>query len=79
MFYPFPITRVALADIKLKIHIEIPGHTDCKKILKTSTNGKNIQTAWISVSRVRWVAFCSRGGPPWHVMSVDCVQYEYQL
>ena len=67
-----------LADIKLKIHIEIPGHTDCKKF-KTSTNGKNIQTAWICVSRVHWVAFCSRGGPPWHVMSVDCVQYEHQL
>jgi len=32
-----------LCDIKLKIHIEILGHTQIAKNLKTSTNGKNIQ------------------------------------
>lgn len=31
-----------LADIKLKIHIEISGHTQIANDFKTSTNGKNI-------------------------------------
>lgn len=48
-----------LADIKLKIHIEIPGHTHRLQKFQNINKWKKHLTAWICVSRsrVHWVAF----------------------
>lgn len=45
MFYPFPIIMCGFTDIKLKIHIEIPGHTQNAEMSKHQQMGKTFNNA----------------------------------
>lgn len=69
-----------VTDIKLKIHIEILVHTQIAKISKHQQMEKTFNSMNLCIQKLSPLGgLCSGGGPAWHVMSVDCVQCEYQL
>lgn len=79
MFYPFPITHVESLILNWKCTWN-PGTHRLRKFHKHQQMGKTFNSTNLCIQKSSLLGgLCSEGGPPWHVMSVDCVQCEYQL
>lgn len=80
MFYPFPITHVDSLILNWKYTLKSRDTHRLQKMSKHQQMEKTFHSTNLCIQKLSPLGgLCSGGGPPWHVMSVDCVQCEYQL